>query len=113
MARRGGCGGLIQPTPALSASERRRRDKPLVKTAPSRTCWLIVKHPLLRQRVLMVPVPYNLALPALSVDLTAHDRDGLLIDRSGIPSLDRAEIGLAGLIAGSSGPAVALKEIGR
>ena len=28
MARRGGCGGLIRPTPALFASERRRRDKP-------------------------------------------------------------------------------------
>ena len=28
MARRGRCGGLTRPTPALFVSERRRRDKP-------------------------------------------------------------------------------------
>src|SRR6476469_3570628 len=32
MALRGGCGGLIRPTLALSASERRRRDKPPAET---------------------------------------------------------------------------------
>ncbi len=31
MARRGGCGGLIRPTPALSVIARRRRDKPTAK----------------------------------------------------------------------------------
>ena len=30
MARRGWCGGLIRPTPALSVIARRRRDKPVL-----------------------------------------------------------------------------------
>jgi hypothetical protein len=45
-----------------------------------------------------------------SVDLTAHQRDGALIHRSGIPGLDGCEIGFAGLISRASAPTVALRK---
>src|SRR5260370_4922656 len=51
------------------------------------------------------------ALP--SVDLPADDRDGPLIDRSGIPCLDRCKIGFAGLVSGARAPAMALEELCR
>ena len=48
-----------------------------------------------------------------SIDLATNQRDGLLIDGSGVPGLDRPEIGLAGLIAGARAPAMGSEEIGR
>src|SRR5262245_14209010 len=48
-----------------------------------------------------------------AVDLPAHERDRLLIDRGGIPSLDRREIGFAGLVPCARAPAVALEEVCR
>src|SRR6476646_2344310 len=45
--------------------------------------------------------------PSLAaVDLTAHDRDGLLIDACGIPRLDRCKIGLTRLVACARAPAM-------
>jgi hypothetical protein len=54
------------------------------------------------------------ALRALSaVDLPAHQGDRLLIDRSGVPALDRGKIRLPYLIAGTRAPAVAFEEVRR
>src|SRR5205814_2284713 len=44
------------------------------------------------------------------VDLPADMRDRLLIDRGGVPRLDRGEVRLARLIAGARAPAVPLEE---
>src|SRR5258708_40000690 len=55
--------------------------------------------------------PRRATLPA--VDLPADDRDGPLIDRSGIPGLDSCKIGFAGLVSGARAPAMALEEICR
>src|SRR6201999_2594281 len=49
--------------------------------------------------------------PSLAaVDLTAHQRDGLLIDARGIPRLDGREIGLARLVSSARAPAVRLEK---
>lgn len=49
----------------------------------------------------------------LTVDLGCHDRDCLLIDTGGVPRLNCAEIGLAGLIALPGFPPFLAQEIGR
>src|SRR3982074_3924034 len=46
-----------------------------------------------------------------AVDLTAHLRDGLLIDARGIPGLDGGEVGLSRLVSGARAPAVRLEKI--
>src|SRR5207247_3048079 len=50
---------------------------------------------------------------AAAVDLPAHQGDRLLIDRGGVPALDRDEVRLSGLIPHAGAPAVALEEIRR
>src|SRR5260370_39191322 len=46
-----------------------------------------------------------------SVDLTAHERDGALIDLRGIPRLDGCEVGLSRLVSCPSAPAVRPQKI--
>jgi hypothetical protein len=41
-----------------------------------------------------------------SVDLRTHERDRSLMDRSRIPRLERAEIGLAGLLSAACPPVI-------
>src|SRR6266436_7251832 len=48
-----------------------------------------------------------------SVDLTAHERDGALIDLSGIPGLDGCEVGLPRLVSCPRAPAVRLQKTRR
>src|SRR5436305_2130578 len=62
--------------------------------------------------------PYALtplrAPPSLAtVDLTAHECDGALIDRGGIPGLDGCEVGFSRLVPSAGAPAVRLEEIRR
>src|SRR6202790_4321225 len=50
--------------------------------------------------------------PSLAaVDLTAHERDGALIDLRGIPRLDCREVGLSRLVSRARAPAVRLQKI--
>src|SRR5205085_1984219 len=49
----------------------------------------------------------------MSVDLSAHQGDRLLIYRGGIPSLDGGEIRLSLLVTGARAPAMPLEEIRR
>src|SRR6476661_5475865 len=49
-------------------------------------------------------------LPA-AIDLTAHDRNRLLVDLCGVPGLDGSEVGFARLIAGAGAPAVRFQEV--
>src|SRR5258707_14773155 len=48
-----------------------------------------------------------------AIDLAAHQRDGVLIDLSGVPCLDGCEIRFAGLVARAGLPAVCSKKIRR
>src|SRR5215208_6328286 len=52
-------------------------------------------------------------LSAASVDLLAEKRDGPLVDRSGVPFLDRRKIGFSGLVARPRAPAMGLEEVRR
>src|SRR4029077_17720470 len=48
-----------------------------------------------------------------AVDLAAHEGDGALIDRSGVPRLDGRKIGLAGLISRAGAPAMRPQKVRR
>src|SRR5262245_14474933 len=60
--------------------------------------------------------PYTLcddASPSLpAINLAAHQRDRLLVDAGGVPSLDSGEIRLARLVAGARLPAMGAQEVG-
>src|SRR5436190_16909191 len=51
------------------------------------------------------------SLPA--VDLTAHQRDGLLVDARRVPGLDGGKVRLARLIAGAGPPAMRAQKVRR
>jgi len=48
-----------------------------------------------------------------SVDLRTHERDRPLMDRSRIPRLERAELGLTGLLSAACPPATSAQKICR
>jgi hypothetical protein len=50
---------------------------------------------------------------ASTIDLPAHECDGLLIDRGGIPCLDGCKVRFSGLVARAGAPAMGLQQICR
>src|SRR5450432_1281951 len=50
---------------------------------------------------------------ASPIDLPAHERDGLLIDRGGVPGLDGCKVRFSRLVARAGAPAMGLQQICR
>src|SRR3712207_5163746 len=91
-------------------------DRPAGSTHGSRAHW---EQPPCRKRTrqALSPCGKPLSSPggrAVSpIDLLSKERDGPLIDRSGIPASDRGKIGFAGLIARARTSAVTPEEVRR